>query len=207
MKRKLALLSMVLVLLETILLFVPFCLKRVHANYSLRIKEEVNIFDVDTALERVFAILIVVLLLSVFISFLIYLFNKKTKLPALYFYSSIASLIVLLIFVYLVDHHANITFVQGLDFIFWVLNWMIYIIIIINVVLVLLSAFIRFKKTDNIPFGQSKECITNNNTDEIKESYSSNGTSDEIMKFKELLDKGVITQEEFDAKKKQLLGL
>ncbi len=207
MKRKLALLSMVLVLLETILLFVPFCLKRVHASYSLRIKEEVNIFDVDTALERVFAILIVVLLLSVFISFLIYLFNKKTKLPALYFYTSIASLIVLLIFVYLVDHHANITFVQGLDFIFWVLNWMIYIIIIINVVLVLLSAFIRFKKTDNIPFGQSKECITNNNTDEIKESYSSNGTSDEIMKFKELLDKGVITQEEFDAKKKQLLGL
>ena len=207
MKRKLALLSMVLVLLETILLFVPFCLKRVHASYSLRIKEEVNIFDVDTALERVFAILIVVLLLSVFISFLIYLFNKKTKLPALYFYNSIASLIVLLIFVYLVDHHANITFVHGLDFIFWVLNWMIYIIIIINVVLVLLSAFIRFKKTDNIPFGQSKECITNNNTDEIKESYSSNGTSDEIMKFKELLDKGVITQEEFDAKKKQLLGL
>lgn len=31
--------------------------------------------------------------------------------------------------------------------------------------------------------------------------------ADEIMKFKELLDKGVITQEEFDAKKKQLLGL
>lgn len=31
--------------------------------------------------------------------------------------------------------------------------------------------------------------------------------ADEIKKFKELLDCGIITQEEFDAKKKQLLGL
>ena len=34
-----------------------------------------------------------------------------------------------------------------------------------------------------------------------------NDTADELKKFKELLDSGVITQEEFDAKKKQLLGL
>ena len=31
--------------------------------------------------------------------------------------------------------------------------------------------------------------------------------TDELIKYKELLDSGVITQEEFDAKKKQLLGL
>ena len=31
--------------------------------------------------------------------------------------------------------------------------------------------------------------------------------ADEIKKYKELLDQGIITQEEFDAKKKQLLGL
>lgn len=33
------------------------------------------------------------------------------------------------------------------------------------------------------------------------------GTAEELKKYKELLDQGVITQEEFDAKKKQLLGL
>lgn len=33
------------------------------------------------------------------------------------------------------------------------------------------------------------------------------GGADEIKKYKELLDGGVITQEEFEAKKKQLLGL
>jgi hypothetical protein len=32
-------------------------------------------------------------------------------------------------------------------------------------------------------------------------------SADELVKFKQLLDAGVITQEEFDAKKKQLLGL
>jgi predicted Zn-dependent peptidase len=32
-------------------------------------------------------------------------------------------------------------------------------------------------------------------------------TADELKKYKELLDAGIITQEEFDAKKKQLLGL
>jgi len=32
-------------------------------------------------------------------------------------------------------------------------------------------------------------------------------SADELKKFKELLDNGTITQEEFDAKKKQLLGL
>jgi hypothetical protein len=39
------------------------------------------------------------------------------------------------------------------------------------------------------------------------ESVSSNSSADEIAKYKALLDSGAITQEEFDAKKKQLLGL
>lgn len=36
---------------------------------------------------------------------------------------------------------------------------------------------------------------------------SSIGTADQIMNYKKLLDDGAITQEEFDAKKKQILGL
>jgi hypothetical protein len=39
----------------------------------------------------------------------------------------------------------------------------------------------------------------------LRSDYISN--ADEIMKYKELLDVGAITQEEYDAKKKQLLGL
>ena len=36
---------------------------------------------------------------------------------------------------------------------------------------------------------------------------SSQSNADELKKYKDLLDSGIITQEEFDAKKKQLLGL
>ena len=43
---------------------------------------------------------------------------------------------------------------------------------------------------------QTKETLVN-----------SSSTATEIQKYKELLDGGVITQEEFDTKKKQLLGL
>ena len=38
-------------------------------------------------------------------------------------------------------------------------------------------------------------------------SSSTIGVADEIKKYKDLLDAGVITQEYFDAKKKQLLDL
>lgn len=38
-------------------------------------------------------------------------------------------------------------------------------------------------------------------------SGSNVSAADELIKFKELMDAGVITQEEFAAKKKQLLGL
>lgn len=40
---------------------------------------------------------------------------------------------------------------------------------------------------------------------QVVESQTSD--ADELLKFKQLLDAGVISQEEFDAKKKQILGL
>lgn len=48
----------------------------------------------------------------------------------------------------------------------------------------------------------------NNNKPQMPNINSSNNDStDEILKFKKLLDEGAITQEEFDAKKKELLNL
>lgn len=67
--------------------------------------------------------------------------------------------------------------------------------------------------------------FTKNDLDKMKEIYNyidgkireyknkGNGTvqqlssADELKKFKELLDAGIITQDEFDAKKKELLGI
>ena len=53
--------------------------------------------------------------------------------------------------------------------------------------------------------------IQNAAFEELKQKVSGGAQqtsgADELKKYKELLDNGVITQEEFDAKKKQILGL
>lgn len=43
--------------------------------------------------------------------------------------------------------------------------------------------------------------------DAEEETLTSTSIPDEIRKYKELFDEGIITEEEFSAKKKQLLGL
>lgn len=55
---------------------------------------------------------------------------------------------------------------------------------------------------------QSKEVkVTAPTPTPVTNITQAQSSADEIKKFKELLDSGIITQEEFDAKKKQLLGL
>ncbi|WP_342538500.1 SHOCT domain-containing protein [Sporosarcina sp. FSL K6-1540] len=80
-------------------------------------------------------------------------------------------------------------------------------------------SFIQTKtKTDSNAYKvanhEAQECmstlqlICDNQKGEEKETTTySFSTADEIKKFKELLDDGILTQEEFDAKKKELLGL
>ena len=73
------------------------------------------------------------------------------------------------------------------------------------------SQIVNFKKC---PKCHSAD-LTEMTEDEFKEAQKAAASSptaapsaaDEIKKFKELLDLGAISQEEFDAKKKQLLGL
>ena len=64
--------------------------------------------------------------------------------------------------------------------------------------------------------GLNSKSMDKENTSVPEKAASSEGntqseevlsTADELRMFKELLDDGIITQEEFDAKKKQLLGL
>ncbi len=61
---------------------------------------------------------------------------------------------------------------------------------------------------------QAQKCITaletiidTNQSNRINQGTQSHSVADEILKFKQLLDQGIITQEEFDTKKKQLLDL
>ena len=63
------------------------------------------------------------------------------------------------------------------------------------IILEVTKHFVKFKKIkrQDSEYSASSNIIVSN--------------ADELKKFKDLLDAGIISQEEFDAKKKQLLGL
>ena len=75
-------------------------------------------------------------------------------------------------------------------------------------------SFLAISNRDEI-YGEIKKILADRQEKEIKVKASTpitnitqaQSNADELKKFKDLLDSGIITQEEFDAKKKQLLGL
>ena len=73
------------------------------------------------------------------------------------------------------------------------------------------SGITKFALIKNyIEIGNELSHLINERQDKTKtvtEAPTKNSTADELIKYKNLLDSGIITQEEFDAKKKQLLGL
>ena len=62
----------------------------------------------------------------------------------------------------------------------------------------------EFLKDSNRVFDEGLKSSNETATKQANEAVSA---ADELKKFKELLDSGIITQDEFDAKKKQLLGI
>ena len=69
------------------------------------------------------------------------------------------------------------------------IGWMYYVIVTIYIVTIVISYIIKLEKFE---VTTKKETVSN---------------IDELKRFKELFDMGVITQEEFETKKKQLLNL
>lgn len=70
----------------------------------------------------------------------------------------------------------------------------------------------RYSYTENMFARKLQDYLSNYQNSEPTSSASTNGSSvvaiaDEIRALKSLLDDGIITQLEFDAKKKQLLGI
>lgn len=105
-------------------------------------------------------------------------------------------LVVLIIAAALAFIPANIAKNKGYSFgLWWFYGWMLFIVAIIHV------NFIPDKNAQQTPIAaasQSPYCPPSN---------SGQSAADELKKYKELLDQGVITEEEFRAKKEQLLKL
>ncbi|WP_312504735.1 SHOCT domain-containing protein, partial [Bacillus luti] len=54
---------------------------------------------------------------------------------------------------------------------------------------------------------QVLDSLKNDSVEELTTTNATISVADELKKFKELLDMGVITEDEFNAKKKQLLNI
>lgn len=68
-------------------------------------------------------------------------------------------------------------------------------------------SFLAIQNRDDIHSALSDLLIERQGKNSVQADYMTISNADELKKFKELLDMGAISQEEFDAKKKQLLGL
>lgn len=91
---------------------------------------------------------------------------------------------------------ANIAKKKGYSFgLWWFYGWMLFIVAIIHV------SCLPDKNVQQIPIYQ------NNSIPQCQPSNAGQSAADELKKYKELCDKGVITEEEFQAKKEQLLKL
>lgn len=91
---------------------------------------------------------------------------------------------------------ANIAKNKGYSFgLWWFYGWMLWIVAIIHV------SLIKDKNAQQMPIYVAPPVQYNTS------SNSNQSVADEIKKFKELLDQGIITEEEFQAKKEQLLKL
>jgi len=214
---------MILVLLEIIGLFTPFCFTLNHWKYdsssfiyhgvqSFEFKENINLFSTNgyytdykkaSAVKAVAVLVILSLLLSFCLLFLSILQDKKRiakikNLDLLCFLSPVISLVVFVAFsIYVCAFSEVITTNWRYDY---TINWLYYIIIGFHLITIVFTALIRFKRFELEPSSTSKQLF-----DHIPAIAF--GNTEEITKYKDLLDKGIITQEEFDAKKKQLLGL
>lgn len=77
----------------------------------------------------------------------------------------------------------------------------------VPILIVLLVRRKKKKKAAEADASETTESNATESTDASESAKNNPTTADELLKYKELLDAGVITQEEFDAKKKELLKL
>lgn len=131
------------------------------------------------------------------VAMIIQLIGKHSKVNGILTYSPIISTITLIIFtvVYLTKEPVQFE-VWGMNFIYtYSLSWVYFVILSLLVIPSILCIFVASAKSvTTIPIS-------------VSDVSSESDPLDSLLKYKNLLGEGIITQEEFDAKKKQLLDL
>ena len=209
MKPKIILSTMIMIVIETICLFIPYSFQEecwkydtsantYHGISTLKYRSGVNVFGISTSIGKLLAVIVIVLMLLSFVAFFLDFLKKENKLTKLAYYTpliSFASLLILSIYA------CAFAEVETTNWRYtWTINWLFYIIIALHIVAIVFSILLKLKK-----FELMKVQVVENKT--ALNTETSFSTADELKKYKELLDANIISQEEFDTKKQQLLGL
>lgn len=198
MNKKIDLSISILCIIEIICCFTPFCLDEeywvykqsvfYHGEAALERHNGISIFENGATLGRPLAILFVCVAIVVAIIYLIKALDIRIKIAGSAWIFAIIHTAIMVIFL-LYSCSSNVDQISCMYK--YGINWMSYIIIALNIIILTLAILLKIEK-----LRIKKQLVAK----EQKEF------ADDLLAYKELLDSGVITQEEFDAKKKQILG-
>lgn len=184
--KNLNIIELILQALAMLLLFLPGMYSWQHweeeafGMYVRTFNMDVSFFHAAGNISALFSFLVSGLMLANIVMILISIF-KFSKRNKVHIIIPILTIIVLVSFSIIANNRNEFGYCAPI-------NWLFYFEIFLLLFVVLLAFMKNSKKLEKQP----KTAINN---------------ADELRKFKELLDSGIISQEEFEAKKKQLLGL
>lgn len=203
MNKKINLSISILCILEIICCFTPFCLDEEYWKYkqstvyhgvsSLERHTDISIWGNEAALGKPLAMLFVCAAVVVAVVYFVKMLDHAPIITNKAWIFAIAHTAAMAIFLF---YSCSFAEVDEISYRYeYGINWMSYIIIALNLIILTLSISLKMGKVDKLPI--KKQIV-------VKEQKES---ADDLLAYKELLDSGVISQEEFDAKKKQILGL
>lgn len=203
MKQKLTLFSIIMIVIETICLFLPYTFQEelwhydayaltYHGKASLEARYNVNILQIYTDMGRILAFIVIAFMVLSFLAYLFSFLQKKNFLTKYDYITPVISLVFLVCLAIYAYAYAEIDSTNWRRE--WTINWMFYVVIALHIMTIVFALLIKFGPFENNHQNKMDVGLTKS-------------TTDELIEFKALLDAGVISQKEFDAKKKQLLGL
>ena len=201
-KKKISLIQAVLQLMTIVALFIPISFYKYHTELThLGFKSEHYDLSVYNAMwmsdNSIWGDLLIVFSVLSFLYFVLHLAIKWSKLRKKYcIIIPCIPLLLLTISVFLIDDYEW----KSSDFLTTIgfgVDWGFYLVCALYLSMIVLELFKHFSKLEeeNKPRAPKTTIVQNTSP------------ADELKKYKDLLDQGIISQEEYDAKKKQLLDL
>ena len=202
MEKKINISIVIMSIIQGICYFTPFCISQEYWKYkksivyhgmsTLTSRSDINIFQIDTPLAKVLAI---VLFCITLLTAIIYLLKALDYQSMICKNGWIVSIVYTATMVLFLIYTCDMASVEKISYRYtYSISWMFYIIIALNVISVILAILIRFGKIITLPIKQNSVMVKH-----------SGDPLDELLTYKELLDEGVITEAEFNRKKEQLL--